>query len=275
MSKIIGICNQKGGTGKTTTAINVSAFLGLLKKKTLLIDMDPQGNATSGVGKEATEDTPTIYEVLIGEKLISEVIQKIPYPNLYLIPASVSLTGAEIELVNRDDRESILKQKLSLIQDKFEYIIIDAPPSLGLLTINVLSAIHTLIIPIQCEYYALEGLSKLLNTIELVKESLNPNLTIEGILLTMADFRTKLTLQVVEEVKKYFPQLAFNTIVARNVKLAEAPSFGKPIFFYDPHCVGSIAYFSLVKEILKEDIDFSDIEKKDDLKKEWIWKEVF
>lgn len=258
MPKIIGICNQKGGTGKTTTAVNLSAFLALGGEKTLLIDMDPQGNASSGSGiaPENSEQRPSIYEGLIGEDS-PQLIQQTKWKNFFIIPSDISLTGAEIELVNISDREKRLKIFIDQLRSKgdFSYIIIDAPPSLGLLTLNVLVAAQTLIIPIQCEYYALEGVSKLLNTIQLVKARLNPTLEIEGILLTMADFRTRLTLQVIEEVKKFFKEKTFTTIIPRNVKLAEAPSFGKPIWDYDSRCVGSKAYLNFAQEIVRRKIE--------------------
>ncbi|MBU1122009.1 MAG: AAA family ATPase [Candidatus Omnitrophota bacterium] len=253
MGRIIGVCNQKGGTGKTTTAINVSSFLGIGNKKTLLIDMDPQGNATSGVGVDS-EGKNSIYEVLMKNVSLEESIYSTQWPQLSIIPSNISLTGGEIELVNTDGRELRLKEELSEIKNEFDYIIIDAPPSLGLLTVNVLGAADSLIIPIQCEYYALEGVSKLAHTIELIKDRLNAYLEIEGVLLTMADFRTRLTLQVVEEVRRFFKEKTFNTIIPRNVKLAEAPSFGKPIHFYDAACVGSKAYLSLTEEVMKERI---------------------
>jgi chromosome partitioning protein len=253
MSKIIGICNQKGGTAKTTTAINLSSYFGLSNKSTLLIDIDPQGNATSGVGFDAN-DKNSIYQVIMGDAKIEESIYPTQWPNLQIIPANIALTGGEIELVGVNNRELSLKQALYTIKDEFTYIIIDAPPSLGLLTLNVLAAVDSLIVPVQCEYYALEGVSKLLNTIELVKERLNPKLEIEGVLLTMADFRTKLTLQVVEEIRNHFKDKAFNTVIPRNIKLAEAPSFGKPIHFYDAVCIGAKAYLNLAEEILKEKI---------------------
>ncbi len=256
MSKIIGICNQKGGTGKTTTAINLSACLALGGEKVLLVDIDPQGNASSGVGSQLQE-VPTIYHVLLEEEEPKSAIFSTSWPNLYLVPSTTSLIGAEIELVNLPYREERLKRFLLQVEREFTYIIIDAPPSLGLLTVNVLVASHTLIVPIQCEYYALEGVSKLLHTIELVKERMNPSLEIEGVLLTMADFRTRLTLQVIEEVRNFFKDKVFNTIIPRNVKLAEAPSFGKPVIFYDPHCVGTKAYLNLAQELLKRDIPFS------------------
>ncbi|RKY45929.1 MAG: ParA family protein [Candidatus Omnitrophota bacterium] len=255
MSKIIGICNQKGGTGKTTTAVNLTTFLALAGKKTLLVDVDPQGNATSGLGKEVSSELPSIYQGLIEKEPPQKLIVSTSWKNLFLIPSSISLTGAEIELVSLEERESRLRRLLEMIRYDFEYIILDAPPSLGLLTVNVLVAADSLIIPIQCEYYALEGVSKLLNTIELVKERLNPRLEIEGVLLTMADFRTRLALQVIEEVKRFFKEKVFTTIIPRNVKLAEAPSFGKPILFYDPSCVGTKAYLNLTQEILKRKID--------------------
>jgi len=257
VGKIIGICNQKGGTGKTTTAINLSSFLGLSGKKTLLIDMDPQGNATSGTGSVPQEgERPSVYELLVGESTFHEAVWATPYANLSLIPSSVGLTGAEIELVELEDRELRLRRVIDQEKENFDYIILDAPPSLGLLTINVLSAADSILIPIQCEYYALEGLSKLVNTIDLIRERLNTKISIEGILLTMADFRTRLTMQVIEEVKKFFGDKVCTTIIPRNVTLAEAPSFGKPIYFYDHQCVGAKAYFNLAKEILGEEANF-------------------
>ncbi len=255
MAKIIGVCNQKGGTGKTTTAINLSAFFALAGEKTLLVDMDPQGNASSGAGAEVieNENITTIYQGLIQGKT-DQLVRSTQWANLFLVSSDVALTGAEIELVSASDREHRLKKILDDIGKEFSYIVIDAPPSLGLLTLNVLVAARSLVIPIQCEYYALEGVSKLVNTIELVRERLNPKLEIEGIVLTMADFRTRLTLQVIEEVKRFFGETAFKTIIPRNVKLAEAPSFGKPISEYDLKCVGSKAYLNLAQEILKRDI---------------------
>ncbi|MCM8831290.1 MAG: AAA family ATPase [Candidatus Omnitrophica bacterium] len=254
MGKIIGICNQKGGTGKTTTAINLSFYIALSDKKILLVDMDPQGNATSGIGFDS-QDKKTAYDVISIKSDIKESIYPTKWSNLYIIPSNISLTGGEIELVNIQNREQRLREELFKIKEEFSYIFIDAPPSLGLLTLNVLVAADSLIIPIQCEYYALEGVSSLLHTIELVRERLNPNLDIEGFLLTMADFRTKLTLQVIDEVRKFFKEKTFNTIIPRNIKLAEAPSFGKPIHCYDPFCVGARAYLNLAEEILKEKLN--------------------
>ncbi len=258
MGKIIGICNQKGGTGKTTTAINLSSCLGLANKKTLLIDMDPQGNATSGVGFN-NEEKRSIYDVIMGKADVTESIYPTNWPHLDIIPSDISLTGGEVELVNVDDREMRLGNELSQIKDYFNYIVIDAPPSLGLLTVNVLVAADTLIIPIQCEYYALEGVSKLVNTINLIQERLNSSLEIEGVLLTMGDFRTRLTLQVIEEVRSFFQEKTFNSIIPRNIKLAEAPSFGKPICFYDLACVGAKAYLNVTEELLNEKIDINQL----------------
>jgi len=252
MGKIIGICNQKGGTAKTTTAVNLSACLGVAERKTLLIDMDPQRNATSGVGFEQ-ETHKSIYDVLSGTASISESIYPTKYPNVSIIPSHISLTGGEIELVSIDNRELRLREQIQNIKEAYDYIIIDAPPSLGLLTVNVLAAADSVLIPIQCEYYALEGVSKLVNTIELIRERLNPGLEIEGVVLVMADFRTRLTLQVIEEVRNFFQEKAFNIIIPRNVKLAEAPSFGKPICFYDNSCVGAKAYLTLAQEIMKKE----------------------
>jgi chromosome partitioning protein len=249
MGKIIGICNQKGGTGKTTTAVNLSSYLALSNKKTLLIDMDPQGNATSGVGFDS-EGKNSIYDLITGKVAPQESIYPTQWPQLKIIPSDISLTGGEVELVNIGDRERRLSQELERIKEDFSYIIIDAPPSLGVLTVNVLVAADSLVIPIQCEYYALEGVSKLVQTVELIRERFNPYLEVEGVLLTMADFRTRLTLQVIEEVRSFFREKAFNVIVPRNVKLAEAPSFGKPIGFYDQACVGAKAYLNLTQEFL-------------------------
>lgn len=256
MGKIIGICNQKGGTGKTTTAINLSSFLGLKEKKTLLIDMDPQGNASSGVGLEPG-DKNSVYDVILGRVSAEKAIYPTDWPSLSIMPSDISLTGGEVELVSLEERELLLYEHLKEIKNNYDYIIVDAPPSLGLLTVNVLSAADSLVIPIQCEYYALEGVSKLMNTVELIKERLNQELGIEGVLLTMADFRTRLTLQVIEEVRRYFQDKAFGIIIPRNVKLAEAPSFGKPIHFYDPGCVGAKAYLGLAEELITQTTESS------------------
>jgi len=260
MGEIIGICNQKGGTGKTTTAINLSSYLGLSNKKTLLIDMDPQSNATSGLGFD-NEDKNSIYDVIMGKTSLQNSIYPTKWPQLSIIPSNVALTGGEVELVSINDRELKLRDILEGIKDEFSYIIIDAPPSLGLLTVNVLAASDALIIPVQCEYYALEGVSRLIQTVELIRERLNPSLNIRGILLTMADFRTRLTLQVIEEVKNFFSEKTFTIIIPRNVRLAEAPSFGKPIQAYDESCVGAKAYRGLAQELTKEKIEFGQLTK--------------
>jgi len=250
MGRIIGVCNQKGGTGKTTTAINIASYLAVANRKTLLIDMDPQGNATSGAGLKR-EGKNSIYEVIMGDAKIEESCYATEWPNLFVIPSDIALTGGEIELVNETNRETKLKNELAKIKDSFSYIIIDAPPSLGLLTLNVLAAADGVIVPVQCEYYALEGVSNLLNTIELVRERVNARLEIDGIVLTMGDFRTKLALQVIEEIRNYFKEKAFNTVIPRNIKLAEAPSFGQPIHFYDAECVGAKAYLALAQEVME------------------------
>lgn len=249
MGTIIGICNQKGGTGKTTTAINLSSYLALRGKKTLLIDMDPQGNASSGLGVNP-EGKNSVYKLISGEVLPGQAIYPTEWPNLALVPADISLTGGEVELVTVNQRETLLYERVRELTSQYDYLIIDAPPSLGLLTLNVLVAANSLLIPVQCEYYALEGVSKLVNTVSLVKERFNRKLAIGGVLLTMADFRTRLTLQVIEEVRNYFKQETFSVIVPRNVRLAEAPSFGKPIHFYDSNCVGAKAYSNLADEVI-------------------------
>jgi chromosome partitioning protein len=256
MGKIIGICNQKGGTAKTTTAVNLAACLGSAGKKTLLIDMDPQGNATSGLGVDEKSEK-SIYNVLTGDAVVSECIFTTEWENVYNISAGISLTGSEIELIALENRELKLREKIRDIKDEFDFIIIDAPPSLGILTVNVLAASDSILIPIQCEYYALEGVSKLVQTIELIKDRLNPTLEIEGVVLVMADFRTRLTLQVIEEVKNFFKEKAFNIIIPRNVRLAEAPSFGQPICIYDKGCVGAKAYFTLAKEVMKKNVQLT------------------
>jgi len=253
MGKVIGICNQKGGTGKTTTAVNLSAFLGLAGKKVLLIDMDPQANATSGVGVE--KRNPNIYECLIENLDFREVITKTEFPNLWIIPANESLSGARVELIEVENREFRLKRITQTLKEDFDFLIIDAPPSLGILTINVLTCADSVLIPLQCEYYSLEGIGQLMNTINLVKKNLNPDLEIEGVIMTMADFRTTLTQEVILEVRKFFKEKVFKTIIPRNVKLAEAPSFGKPVYFYDKNSTGSKAYFKLTKELLNEEIE--------------------
>ncbi len=260
MGTIIGICNQKGGTGKTTTAINLSAYLGLGGEKTLLIDMDPQGNATSGVGFDSSGKN-TVYDALMGKNNLMESVYSTEWPCLHICPSDVSLTGGEVELVNMENREKILSKKIKEAQEIFSYIIIDAPPSLGLLTVNVLGSVQELIVPVQCEYYALEGVSKIAQTAELIRQRINPTLNIRSVLLTMADFRTRLTLQVIEEVRSFFGPKTCGVIIPRNVKLAEAPSFGKPIHFYDSDCVGAKAYLTLAQGILGREIDIKELNK--------------
>lgn len=249
MPKIIAITNQKGGVGKTTTAINLSACLGTLGKRVLLIDIDPQGNSTSGVGV-SKKIKNTVYDVLINEVPVEGNIVKTKYDNLYILPANMELAGAEIELVSISSREYKLKEALEDIKAKFDYIYIDCPPSLSLLTLNALTAADTVLVPIQCEYYALEGLGQLMNTIHLVQNSLNRDLKIEGILLTMFDARTNLSIQVVDEVKKYFRNKVYSTIIPRNVRLSEAPSYGKPVIKYAKRCRGAEVYMDLAKEVL-------------------------
>ena len=255
MGKIIAIANQKGGVGKTTSAINLSAGLGVLEKKVLLVDTDPQANSTSGVGYDPREIENGVYECLIGKVKVKDIIIETKSPNLFLVPAHIDLVGAELELVNVENRENMMKNALSEIIDDFDYIIIDCAPSLGLLTLNSLTAAHSLIIPIQCEYFALEGLGKLLNTVKIVQRRLNPELTIEGLLLTMYDTRLRLSNQVVEEVKTHFQNLVFKTIIHRNVTLGEAPSYGETIIVHDSTSKGAINYLNLAQEIIdKENI---------------------
>lgn len=250
MAKIIAVANQKGGVGKTTTAVNLSACLASIGQRVLLVDSDPQGNATSGLGVEKGNLDECIYNVLVEDAEAEKVIRSTALENLDVIPATIQLSGAEIELVPTISREVRLKRALSSVEAKYDYIFIDCPPSLGLLTINALTAAHSVIIPVQCEYYALEGLSQLLNTVRLVQKHLNTNLEIEGVLLTMLDARTNLGIQVIEEVKKYFREKVFQTIIPRNVRLSEAPSHGKPIILYDNKSRGAEVYLELAKEVV-------------------------
>lgn len=250
MGKAIAIFNQKGGVGKTTTAVNFAAGLADLGKKVLLVDNDPQGNLSSGVGINKTELEKTIYQVLINEIEIQEAIIPTRFENLDIVPGSIELAGAEIELIEFDNREYLLKSQLQKIKANYDYILVDCPPSLGLLTINALVAVDSVIIPIQCEYYALEGVSQLVNTFNLVKKSINPNLYIQGVLLSMFDGRTNLSIQVVEEVKKHFKGLVYSTIIPRNIRLAEAPSFGLPVIHYDRKSKGAEAYLELAEEFM-------------------------
>lgn len=251
MGKIIAVANQKGGVGKTTTSINLAASLAVLEKKTLIIDADPQANTTSGLDFDPDSDSGlTLYEVLIGEKTVKEVIFDTELKDLKIIPSHINLVGAEIEMLNFDDRETVLKRALDQMKDRFDYIIVDCAPSLGLTTINVLTAADSVIIPVQTEFFALEGLGKLLNTIKLVQNRLNPSLQIEGFLLTMFDGRLRLANQVVEEVRKHFGEMVFDTVIQRNVKLSEAPSHGKPVILYDAISPGTNNYLELAREII-------------------------
>jgi chromosome partitioning protein len=253
VSKILAIANQKGGVGKTTTAVNLSACLADLGCKVLLVDIDPQGNATSGAGVDRGEVDECVYDVLVEETEVKDVLKKSAMDNMDVLPSAIQLAGAEIELVPTIQREARLKRALDKVKDTYDYIIIDCPPSLGLLTINALTAADAVIIPVQCEYYALEGLSQLLNTVRLVQKHLNHHLAIEGVLLTMLDARTNLGLQVIQEVKKYFQDHVFHTIIPRNVRLSEAPSHGLPIIKYDVRSKGAEVYLDFAKEVMNSD----------------------
>mgnify|MGYP005805838605 CR=1 FL=1 len=250
LGKIISVANQKGGVGKTTTTVNLSTILAKKGKKVLLIDADPQGNATSGLGLEKDVE-PSTYDILVNDTELEEAMQKTIIKNLLICPANMDLAGAEVELVSMMSREQRLKEKVDIIKEKFDYILIDCPPSLGLITLNAFTASDSVLIPVQCEYFALEGLGQLLNTINLVKKHLNKSIKIEGALLTMYDIRTNLSNQVVKEVKKYFENKVYKTVIPRNVRLSEAPSYGMPITEYDPRSKGAKSYMKFAKEFLK------------------------
>jgi chromosome partitioning protein len=250
-NRVIAIANQKGGVGKSTTAVNLSSYLGEFGYKTLIVDMDPQSNTTSGIGITDISGKSSIYNVLINGENILQVVTKTQFKNLEAVPSTIQLAGAEVELVSSMKREYKLKEAIEKNKKDYDYIIIDCPPALGLLTVNALSAATEVIIPIQCEYYALEGLGQLVNTIKLVKDNLNSDLEIAGALMTMYDPRIKLAEQVITEVKKYFPDKVYKTVIPRNVRLSEAPSYGKPIFSYDPECKGAQAYKSFTKEVIE------------------------
>lgn len=250
MGRTIAIANQKGGVGKSTTAINLSSCLGEMGQKVLTIDMDPQGNTTSGLGIEKEEQENTVYELLLGQCQLEDCIQSLEFKGVSLIPSNVNLAGAEIELIGVDEKEYILKNSIETVKDQYDYIIIDCPPSLNMLTINAMTTADTVLVPIQCEYYALEGLSQLIHTIELVQERLNPELEMEGVVFTMYDARTNLSLQVVENVKSNLNQTIYKTIIPRNVRLAEAPSHGLPINYYDGKSTGAESYRLLAEEVM-------------------------
>ena len=252
MGRIIAITNQKGGVGKTTTAVNLSAALGQLGKRVLLIDIDPQGNATSGLGVNKRDIPSSTYNLIIAAADVKDVIRKTPYENVDILPSNIELAGAEIELVELDHRESRLKRAIAPVVEQYDYILIDCPPSLGLITLNGLTACGSILVPIQCEYYALEGLSQLIATVRQVKRLYNPRIEIEGVLLTMYDARLNLTVQVVQEVKKYFAEKVYATAIPRNVRLSEAPSFGQPVAYFDRSSKGAKAYEELAKEILEQ-----------------------
>ena len=252
MGRIIAVANQKGGVGKTTTSINLSACIAAKGKKVLVIDIDPQGNTTSGYGIEKNELENTIYELILGDCSIEDCIIKDIMPNISILPSNVNLAAAEIEMIGVEKKEFILRNEVDLIKDRYDFIIIDCPPSLSFLTVNAMTTADSVLVPIQCEYYALEGLSQLIHTVNLVKERLNPELEMEGVVFTMYDSRTNLSAQVVENVKSHLSQKIYNTVIPRNIRLAEAPSYGKPINMYDPKSAGAESYMALADEVINQ-----------------------
>lgn len=251
MAKTIAIANQKGGVGKTTTAINLAASLAVLEYKVLLVDADPQANATSGLGFDVKKIDKSIYNCLIGNSHPNDIIHKTENKYLHLLPSHIDLVGAEIEMLNMEEREQIMKKELRMVEENYDFLLVDCSPSLGLLTLNAITAAHSVIIPVQCEYFALEGLGKLLNTIKMVQRNLNTDLEIEGFLLTMYDSRLRLSNQVVDEVRQHFGHMVFETIISRNIKLGEAPSYGRPVILYDAKSKGATSHLQLAREIVK------------------------